>query len=1002
MHKSLYTIEKTTDLMGFTEKRHTTITNMNKKITIALIFCFISYCMMAQSIDQLLSLDGNANDGFGEAVAINDNGDWAVIGTPRDSDIFSTAGSAYIFNRIGNDWTEHSKITANDAASLDNFGHAVAISGNGNFIVISSLFDDDNGDDSGSAYVFAKQGNDWIQQAKLTALNGATMDWFGQSIDIDQNGNTIIIGAYQTDNNGNNSGSSYIYTRNGSNWTEVIQLEGSDAIAEDQFGFDVSINDNGNRIAIGTFQTTGTGKAYVFDNNGGNWTETDILTPSDNPTDAWFGRSLALNGTGDQLIIGASADNNGQGAAYVFDNTGNWIETQKLQATDAANSDFFGNDVAIDNDKIFVSSYLNDTPFGNNSGSVYEFDNDGSNWIESNNYIPTTLADNDNFGEAIAISGDYLISGNKNDNDNGNLSGSAYIYDFSDLLFAQGGLFADLNDDCINNSNDVGIPNALITFNNGNEITYASTLIDGTYQIPVLPTGTYNVNPVLPSKYWENCSAPLSFDNTTGTQDIDLSDIILQPVVDCPFMNVGIASPGLERCYQSTYYVNYSNTGTVIANDAYIEITLDPFLTLDNSSIPFSNQDGNTYTFDIGDIDIFQSGSFTLDVTVSCDAALGQNHCTKADIFPNTYCFPGWNGSRIEVESECLANELLFRVRNIGLVNMLLPGKAQIIEDMIMRVNEDYLIDAGDEQIFDFDVIGGTVNFQTYQAVDYPYPDSLISITVEGCGATTPQMLGIFGEFPDNDENPYTSIDCQANTGSYDPNDKQAFPIGFEEDHLIQADYDLEYMIRFQNTGTNVAYQVIILDTLSEFLNPASIVIEAASHPYEFEIVDDNILKFTFNNILLPDSLSDPEGSKGFIKFIIEQTANNPIGTVINNDAAIYFDFNDPIITNHVFHTIGENYVMMDLIDDVNNLVNNVQVSVSPNPFIRQLHINILSQETTTSTFILTDALGKTIFQQENSGSSYTLSLPDLPTGTYFYQIISNSQPIKIGKLLTH
>ncbi|MGK0391276.1 MAG: hypothetical protein ACI94Y_004038, partial [Maribacter sp.] len=107
MHKSLYTIEKTTDLMGFTEKRHTTITNMNKKITIALIFCFISYCMMAQSIDQLLSLDGNANDGFGEAVAINDNGDWAVIGTPRDSDIFSTAGSAYIFNRIENDWTEH-------------------------------------------------------------------------------------------------------------------------------------------------------------------------------------------------------------------------------------------------------------------------------------------------------------------------------------------------------------------------------------------------------------------------------------------------------------------------------------------------------------------------------------------------------------------------------------------------------------------------------------------------------------------------------------------------------------------------------------------------------------------------------------------------------------------------------------------------------------------------------------------------------------------------------
>lgn len=958
--------------------------------------------MMAQNINQLLPLDGNTNDGFGESVGINDNGDWAVIGSPRDSDVFSTAGSAYIFNRVGNDWIEHSKITADDTSILDNFGHAVAISGNGNFIAISALFDDDNGDDSGSVYIFVKQGNDWLQQAKLTASNGAAMDWFGQSVDMNEDGNTIVIGAYQTDNNGNNSGSAYIYIRTGSDWMEVTQLEGSEAIAEDQFGFDVSINDVGNRIAIGTFQSSGTGKVYIFDNNAGNWTETDILTPSDNPTDAWFGRSLKLNGTGNGLIIGASADNNGQGAAYVFENNGNWTETQKLQASDAANGDFFGNDVSIYGDKIFVSAYLNDTPSGNNSGSVYEFENNAGTWTETNIHIPAILEDNDNFGETIAFGGDYLISGNKNDNDNGNLSGSAYIYDFSDLLFAQGGLFADLNDDCMNNSNDIGIPNALIAFDSGTETIYASTLPDGTYQIPILPIGTYDVSPVLPNRYWEVCSSPLSFDNTTGTQNINLPDILLQPVVDCPYMNVGIASPGLERCYQGIYYVNYSNTGTSIANGAYIEITLDPFLTLDNASIPFSSQDGNTYTFDIGDINIFQPGSFTLEVTVSCDAVLGQNHCTTANIFPNTYCFPSWNGSRIEVEGECLGNELQFRVRNIGVGNMLVPSKAQIIEDMIMRVDEDYLIDAGNEEIFNFDASGGTVNFQTYQETNYPYPDSLISITFEGCGVATPQMLGIFGEFPDNDENPYTSIDCQANTGSYDPNDKQAFPVGFEEDHLIQNDYDLEYMIRFQNTGTNVAHQVVILDTLSPFLNPESIVIETASHPYEFEIVNDNILKFSFNDIFLPDSMSNPDGSKGFVKFILEQTDNNSIGTVINNDAAIYFDFNEPIITNNVFHTIGEDYVIVDLIDDIDDVSNDIKISVSPNPFVRELHINITSQEITSSTFILTDVHGKTVFVEENSGNDYTLSLPYLPSGTYLYQIISDKQLFKTGKLITH
>ncbi len=141
-------------------------------------------------------------------------------------------------------------------------------------------------------------------------------------------------------------------------------------------------------------------------------------------------------------------------------------------------------------------------------------------------------------------------------------------------------------------------------------------------------------------------------------------------------------------------------------------------------------------------------------------------------------------------------------------------------------------------------------------------------------------------------------------TGSFDPNDKEVSPRGFDADGYITNSQNLKYTIRFQNTGTATAFAVTVIDSLPLALNKYSLSVLGSSHPYSYEFTAGNVVKFHFNNILLPDSNSNEAGSHGYIKFSIDQLPGNLPATTIENNAGIYFDFNAPIITNTVKNTI--------------------------------------------------------------------------------------------------
>jgi hypothetical protein len=374
---------------------------------------------------KLLAADGDANDYFGRAVAVD--GDTVVVGAPDDDDKGTSSGSVYVFTRTGATWTQQAKLTAADGAANDYFGRAVAI--DGDTLVVGAHQDDDKGSASGSAYVFTRTGGTWTQQAKLVPADGTAGDYFGFAVAVDAD--TIVVGAHQDDDKGANSGSVYVFTRTGATWTQQAKLTATDGAASDFFGHAVAVD--AGTIVVGAYWDDDkgdySGSAYVFTRTGGTWTQQAKLVPADGTADDWFGSSVAVDG--DTVVVGAHLDDDkgiDSGSVYVFVRTGaTWTQQAKLTAADGAADDRFGWAVAVDADTIVVGAYGDDDK-GIDSGSVYVFTRTGGTWTQQAKLTAPDGAANDYFGRAVAVDAGTIVVGVEyDDDDKGTNSGSVWV-----------------------------------------------------------------------------------------------------------------------------------------------------------------------------------------------------------------------------------------------------------------------------------------------------------------------------------------------------------------------------------------------------------------------------------------------------------------------------------------------------------------------------------------------------------------------------------------------
>lgn len=563
----------------------------------------------------------------------------------------------------------------------------------------------------------------------------------------------------------------------------------------------------------------------------------------------------------------------------------------------------------------------------------------------------------------------------------------------------EGVVLYDLDSNCVVNTGEFGLWNWLVRASNATDTIYGTTDLQGHYLIAA-PAGIYTLEALPPNGLWETCSGtpPVT---VTENGTIQADTILVQGVLPCPALTVSIGTSILRRCFSNnSYLVQYCNSGTVAAPGAYILVTLDPFLIPVFSNVPYTDLGGGILRFDVGTVDVGECGSFQVQVQVSCNAVIGQTHCTEAHIYPDGDCLPvdlAWSGASLRLSSQCHPDSVHFIIKNIGAGDM--PGESDyiVVEDAVMLMTVPFQLAAGDSTEVVLPANGSTWRVELDQEPFHPGL-SAPALSVEGCGNTVPFSTGFITQFPNDEADAWIDIDCTENVGSYDPNDKQGFPVGYGPEHYIRPGTELEYMIRFQNTGTDTAFTVRIADTLSSWLDPATIRPGVSSHPYQFNLSGPGIAEFLFENILLPDSNVNQAGSNGFVKFSIYPKADAPLETVIENTAHIYFDFNEAVVTNTTRHRLGEHFLIVGLWQPQRP---EYEVTVSPNPFGETAVLEVKGLTSSLPVHLqVIDLQGRVVHEETAPGPVLTLRKAGLPGGMYLFKLDQKGILVGSGKLV--
>jgi hypothetical protein len=358
-----------------------------------------------------------ALDHFGSSVALSQDGNTLAVGAPGEdgsstginnpSDEAATnAGAAYVYSRTGTTWSEQAYVKASNTGAGDNFGSSVALSGDGNTLAVGAYLEDsgstgidsapdESATDAGAVYLYSRDGSGiWSEQAYVKADNTGAGDWFGISVALSADGNTLAVGAALEDSGTTginstadelapDSGAVYVYSRDviSGIWNQQAYVKASNTWAGDYFGYPVVLSADGNTLAVGAgdedSSTTGidstrdhgashAGAVYVYSRDGsGNWSPQAYVKASNTGIGDYFGIAVALSADGNTMAVGAHKEDSGSsginstsdelatdaGAVYVYSRSGTtWSQRAYVKASNTGAGDHFGWSAALSGD----------------------------------------------------------------------------------------------------------------------------------------------------------------------------------------------------------------------------------------------------------------------------------------------------------------------------------------------------------------------------------------------------------------------------------------------------------------------------------------------------------------------------------------------------------------------------------------------------------------------------------------------------------------------------
>ncbi len=369
----------------------------------------LNKAQLESMIGRILASNAGGNDAFGSAVSLSGDGNTLAVGARFEQsngfginhanrgDNLGLVGAAYIFRRNGGVWLQQAYIKASNSASSAQFGTSVSLSDDGNTLVVGAPGEAGTstgvngsqtmagGSNVGAVYLFrfSTNTNAWVQQAYIKASNAESNDFFGRSVSLSNDGNTLAVGAHLEDGSTNNStdtGAAYVFRFSSSTWVEQAYLKASNPGDRDQFTERVHLSGDGNTLAVGAVSEDGSsagvngaennsadgaGAVYVYRFSSSTWSQQAYIKASNARLNSEFGRSVSLSDDGNTLAVGASGEdtlsfapqpNNfsgNSGAVYVFrfsTNTNTWAEQAFFKPSNIDSSDGFGWSVSLSGD----------------------------------------------------------------------------------------------------------------------------------------------------------------------------------------------------------------------------------------------------------------------------------------------------------------------------------------------------------------------------------------------------------------------------------------------------------------------------------------------------------------------------------------------------------------------------------------------------------------------------------------------------------------------------
>ncbi|MCB9080560.1 MAG: T9SS type A sorting domain-containing protein, partial [Lewinellaceae bacterium] len=576
--------------------------------------------------------------------------------------------------------------------------------------------------------------------------------------------------------------------------------------------------------------------------------------------------------------------------------------------------------------------------------------------------------------------------------------------------YIRGRVIQDADGQCDADEAEAGLAGWLVKAVSESGLTYYGTSdANGHYSIRV-DAGSYQVSVEPANAYWQVCEpngVSLRLDAVYDTTTVNFP---VTTGIVCPYLEIDVSTPFLASCNEINYLVSYSNLGTETANNAYVEVQLDAELGFQQASLPATDLGNGRYRIALGNIAPGTGSVFQLNTTLPCDGIAEQQAIqVSARIFPDSSCLQPsaqWDGSSIRVSANCVQQDTVeFTIQNIGQQRMLMPRRSiVIVDDVVLRyLDRSYQLGTQEETRVRIPSNGATFRLVAEQAAGHP-GRSTPTVAVEGCVENGQAFTtGYVTQFPENDQDPFISIDVQeAGTAPASPVFLRGYPKGYR-DSIVSAQTDLTYTILFANTGEDTVRRVVIRDTLSSALDLAQLEPGAASHPYRLEVYDQGYIRITFDDINLVPAAGDGNPKNyAFVEFRISQKPDNPAGTVIDNRAMVFFDYEVPALTNQTRHRVD---VFPDFVEVVTStkeiFVPGVNVQIYPNPFSESVRFQVEGGNFQLLRLSVYDLNGRLVSQQQSpNGQELMFFRGTLPTGSYIYRLESGRQLINSGKII--